>query len=292
MAEATAKQTFGSRSPLPLETPGGTPAVLADQRRLAGAFLIKIEHIRPDPQQPRKIFDPQKQKELVDSVRRLGILQPISVRFMPEEETYFIIAGERRYLAAQTAGLTELPCWVQRPEEKAVLIHQIVENWQRADLHPFDLADALAQLRDTDGYTQKGLAEVTGKPESEISRLLSLLKLDPDVQKQARGDLAGEITRRHLVAIASSNPATQQHVFQIVKEKGLTALETEKLVQEEKQRTVTLDKRGGHTSERFRYKTTKAMIVIQFRRGKVSKADILAALDEARSQAVMEDRQS
>ena len=63
-------------------------------------------------------------------------------------------------------------------------------------------------------------------------------------------------------------------------------------MQEEKQRTVTLDKRGGHTSERFRYKTTKAMIVIQFRRGKVSKADILAALDEARSQAVMEDRQS
>jgi ParB family transcriptional regulator, chromosome partitioning protein len=289
LAEATAKQTFSTKPPLPLESPGGTPSVLADQRRLAGAFLIKIDHIRPDPQQPRKIFDPQKQKELVESVRRLGILQPISVRFIPGEQVYFIIAGERRYQAAHAAGLTELPCWVQRPEEKAVLIHQIVENWQRADLHPFDLADALTQLRDTNGYTQKELAEATGKPESEISRLLSLLRLAPNVQKEARGDLTGEITRRHLIAIASANPATQQQVFQIVKEKGLTALQTEKLVQEEKQRVVALDRRGAHTAERFRFKTTKAMVIVQFRRGKVTKADILAALHEAREQAERED---
>lgn len=291
MAEATAKQTFGSRPPLPLEEPVGTPTVLADQRRLAGAFFIGIDRIRPDPKQPRKILDPQKQKELVESVRRLGILQPISVRFVQSEKLYLIIAGERRFLAAQAAGLTELPCWVQRPEEKAILVHQIVENWQRADLHPFDLADALAQLRDTNGYSQKEMATETGKPESEISRLLSLLKLAPEVQKEARTDLTGEITRRHLIAIASANPATQQRVLQIVRAKGLNALETEKLVQEEKNQAVIFDRRGSHTAERFRFKTTKAMVIIQFRRGSIGKKDILDALGEALAEAAKQATQ-
>lgn len=288
MAEATARQTFASRPPLPLESPGGSPVMLADQRRLSGAFFIKLEHIRPDPQQPRKTLDPKKQRELEDSVRRLGILQPISVRYVAGEEVYLIIAGERRFLAAQAAGLAELPCWVQKPDDEKILVHQIVENWQRADLHPFDLADALAQLRDGNGYTQKQLAEETGKPESEISRLLSLLKLDPDVQRQARGELTGEITRRHLIAIATANPSTQQRVFRLVKEKGLNALETEKLVQDEKQRAVKLDRRGGHTAERFRFKTAKAMVLIQFRRGSVSKKDVLDALGEALAQAAKE----
>src|SRR5207245_4101503 len=124
------------------------------QRRLAGAFLIKLEHIRPDPAQPRKTIDSKRLQELVASVREHGILQPVSVRFVPESSCYFIIAGERRYQAAKEIGLIELPCWVQRPDERQVLVHQVVENWQRADLHPFDLADALAELRDTNEYTQ------------------------------------------------------------------------------------------------------------------------------------------
>jgi ParB family chromosome partitioning protein len=285
VAESTARQTFASRPPLPLEAPGSATAPASEQRRLAGAFFIKLDAIRPDPQQPRKILDPQKQHELVASVKRLGILQPISVRFMPDANVYFVIAGERRYLAAREAGLVELPCWVQRPEEQDVLVHQIVENWQRADLHPFDLADALAQLRASGDCSQKQLAEMTGKPESEISRLLSLLKLDPDVQREARHDLTGEVTRRHLIAIATANPATQQRLFRIVKEKGLTALETEKIVQEEKHRAVALDKRGSQPSERFRYKTTKAMVFVRFRRGSVDKKDVLDALGEALAQA-------
>lgn len=154
-SKADRKVQFASRPPLPLESPGGSPAMLVDQHRLAGAFFITLEHIRPDPQQPRKTLDPKKQRELKDSVRRLGILQPISVRYVANEETYLIIAGERRFLAAQAAGLAEVPCWVQRLKDNEILVHQIVENWQRADLHPFDLADALALLRDGNGYTQK-----------------------------------------------------------------------------------------------------------------------------------------
>src|SRR5207249_2189312 len=158
---------------------------------------------------------------LVTSVREHGVLQPVSVRYMSENSVYLIIAGERRYQAAKEIGLSELPCWVQRPEDKHILVHQIVENWQRADLHPFDLADALAQLRDTNGHSQADLSRLTGKPESEISRILSLLKLEPDVQKEARREIAGDITRRHLIAVASLNPAAQQQVYRAIKEKGL-----------------------------------------------------------------------
>lgn len=258
---------------------------MQDQRRLAGAFNIKIEHIRPDPDQPRKTIDPVGVQQLAASIRQHGILQSISVRFDPGEQTYYIIAGERRYLAAKEASLTEIPCWVQRPEERQVLVHQIVENWQRAELHPFDLADALTRLRDNNDYSQADLARLTGKPESEISRLLSLLKLDPDVQKEARAEQSGEITRRHLIAVATLNPAAQQQVYRTIKEKGFNALETEKLVRDTRIKAVPTDRRGAHQAERIRFKTENAMVLIQFRRGKVIQADILAALDEARQQA-------
>lgn len=255
------------------------------QKRLGGAYLIKIEFVKPDPDQPRKTIDPAKQGQLVDSIRLHGIIQPITVRFMPEQEAYYVITGERRYRAAIEVGLSELPCWVQRPEERDVLARQIVENWQRADLHPFELADALAQLRDTNGYTQAELARATGKPESEISRLLSLLKLPPDVQKEARDDVSGEVTRRHLVAVASANPAAQQQVYRIVKERGLSALETEQFVKDQKSQGVRVDKRGVHRAERVRFKTEDAVVLITFRRRKIGQKDILAALDEARAQA-------
>ena len=258
---------------------------MPEQRRLAGAFLIKLEHIRPDPEQPRKTLDPKRQQELVASVRELGIIQPVSVRFVADLNVYYIIAGERRYQAAKEIGMSELPCWVQRPEVKDILVHQIVENWQRSDLHPFDLADALAEVRDTNEYTQADLARLTGKPESEISRILSLLKLEPDVQKEARRDTAGEITRRHLIAVSTLNPAAQQQVYRVIREKGFTALETEKFVQKSKAQHVRIDHRGARSAERIRFKTTNALVLIQFRRGKVTKEDILAALDEARTQA-------
>src|SRR5207244_3650143 len=106
-----------------------------------------------------------------------------------------IISGERRYQASLGAGLAEVPCWVQTPREQEVLLRQIVENWQRADLHPYDLADALVGLRDAFHLTQKQLAKMTGKPESDISRILSLLKLNAAVQRQARQDKTGTISR-------------------------------------------------------------------------------------------------
>lgn len=140
-ARAFAEQTFGAKPTLPLtEQPANT--IAADQRRLPGAFLIAIERLHPDPNQPRRTHDDNALSELADSIRRLGILQPIAVRLDASIDGYRIISGERRYRAAKAAGLAEVPCWVQTPDEIELLLRQISENWQRSDLHPMDLADS------------------------------------------------------------------------------------------------------------------------------------------------------
>jgi ParB family transcriptional regulator, chromosome partitioning protein len=199
-AAEAAGRAFGEQPSLPLSSDASPSASPEGRHRLVGAFVIDLSRIRPDRAQPRKNLDTEQQRELNASVKRIGILQPITVRFIETENVYQIIAGERRYRAAKEAGFTEIPCWLRTPDEHDILLHQIAENWQRAELHPYDLADALASLRDAYGYSQKELANWTSKPESEISRLLSLLKLNPAVQQAARKDETGSFTKRHLVA--------------------------------------------------------------------------------------------
>jgi ParB family transcriptional regulator, chromosome partitioning protein len=196
---------------------------------------------------------------------------------------YQIISGERRYQAATAAGVVEVPCWVQTPKEEEILVRQIVENWQRSDLQPLELAEALALLRDANGCTQKELADLTGKPESEISRLLSLLKLDPEVQHAARSE-SGGFTKRHLTALAQLPPEDQQEVMVEVQEQHLTALDTERAVREKKARAAGLKTRGAPYGQRLRYLTEKAVVTVTFRRRNVTVDEILTALDEVRQQ--------
>ena len=214
-------------------------------------------------------------------MQELGFLQPIAVRFLVEDDVYQIISGERRYRAAKRAGLAEMPCWVQDPEEEQVLLRQIVENWQRRDLAPLELADALAELRDAGGHSQTELARLTGKPKSEISKLLSLLELDPKVQNPVREGNSG-LTKRHLYAISQVRPGEQPVVAEKVEREGLSAIETEKLVARRKQ---TVRSGRASTATIRRYATKQAIVTVKFRKGDVTAADVLAALDEARSMA-------
>ncbi len=255
------------------------------RRTLGGAFYINIDIIQPDPKQPRKAFDAAALQELTDSIRTHGILQPITVRHLPEQHMYQIITGERRYRAARDAGLTEMPCWEQAPADRDILVRQIVENWQRADLHPFDLADTLVRLRDQENYSPKQLAELTGKPESDISKILSLLKLNPAIQAQCRQDMTGGVSRRHLEALAKLPEQRQIEIHAQVTTGNLTAKDTERLVQrklEEQRGELT---RGAPIGTKRKFVTPKATVVISFRRKSVGIEDVLEALDDAKRQA-------
>ena len=196
------------------------------RRRLHGAFSIDIALIEPDPNQPRKKIDPVHLSELTQSIRRHGILQPISVRFIEESGRYRIVAGECRFTAAKQAGLADMPCWLKTPKDHEILVEQIVENWVRSGLNPFELADSLAILRDANGYTQKMLAEETGKSPGEISKLLSILSLDAEVQSVARSDESGRVAKRHLYALSRLPAPMQTSLLQKVQlvRDGLGAL--------------------------------------------------------------------
>jgi ParB family transcriptional regulator, chromosome partitioning protein len=267
---------------LPLSCGAVSPVgSLEGRRRLGGAFLIDLNRIEPDPDQPRKRFDTAAQRELNASVARLGILQPVTVRFVEGRNVYRIITGQRRFEAAKQANLQQLPCWVQTPKDDEVLLHQIVENWQRADMHPFDLADALARLRDGNGYTQKEIAEQTGKSKGEISKLLSLLSLAPDVQKMARDDLTGGISKRHLYAITRLPVDDQRELIRKVQREGLTTTELDRLAAR-KTRARKHANRNGAFGRTFRFVTSAATVIVTFQKRDVTNADIAEALDEAR----------
>jgi ParB family chromosome partitioning protein len=256
---------------------------LDGRRRLGGAFAIACERIRPDPTQPRRRFDTEAQQELIASVKRLGILQPITVRYVETENVYRIITGQRRYHAVCEAGIAEIPCWVQSPKEDEVLLHQIVENWQRLDMHPYDLADALARLRDANSYSQRDLARETGKSKGEISKLLALLDLDPAVQKVARDDQSGRISRRHLYAIRALPAERQLSLLRRAQQEAMTAIDMEQLAAKETEGPASRGRRGAPVS-RHRYSTSQAIVSLTFRKKDVTTHDILAALDEARLQ--------
>lgn len=283
-AEQAADRTFSTRPSLPLDQDRiANAAALEGRQRLTGAFLIELSRIRPDADQPRRTIPQNAQAELEASIERLGILQPITVRYVENDHVYQVISGERRYQAAKSLGLREIPCWIKTPKGDEILVHQIVENWQRRDLEPLELARALALLRDSTGFNQKQLAEMTGKPQSEISRFLSMMHTDPEVQKQAQDEPAGTFTKRHLVAIARlKDPAQQRNMAEEVREKKLTAIETERQVQDQRARNAGSKTRGAPLTQRFRYTTEKAMVTITFRRRNNAREDVLAALDEVR----------
>lgn len=196
------------------------PARRAEQR-------IPIEQIEPNPNQPRRDFLPEALEELAASIREKGVIQPLIVRKHPSKDGYEIVAGERRWRAAQIAQLHELPVIIRDFTDTEVLEVAIIENIQRADLNPLEEALAYRQLMDRFGHTQEKLAEALSKSRSHIANLLRLLQLPPEVQGWLR---EGKLSAGHARAlITTENPVK---LAQDVIARGLSVRETERLAKE------------------------------------------------------------
>ena len=257
--------------------------------RLRGAYLIELTKVRPDPQQPRREFNDDELKNLTTSVTERGIKQPVRVWFVEAEDIFQIISGERRYRAAVAAGFSELPCIIEdAPKDggvlprREILVDQVVENWQRQDLNPYDLSDALKELRDNHGLSQDEIARLTGKPKSEISRFLAMQRVTPEVQRTIRTDDSGHYSRRHVVAIAQLAPEEQPALTEKIKTENLSAVETEREVSRRKSRDNGQAARGAPVTIR-RFAIGSAKVQITFRKRDVSTSEILALLDRVRS---------
>ena len=191
----------------------------------AGVQMAPIESLRPNPDQPRKIFDRDDLEELAASIRDKGVLQPILVRSHPKEDgVWQIIAGERRWRAAQLARLTEAPIVVKEMDDVAVFEVAIIENVQRADLNPLEEADAYRTLMERFGRTQDAVAGVVGKSRSHVANILRLLQLPEGVLQHVR---TGKLSAGHARAlITAPDPVTLAD--QIVSE-GLNVRQAEAL---------------------------------------------------------------
>ncbi len=160
---------------------------------------IALSLIDPNPDQPRRAFDPQAIEELAASIRQVGLLQPILVE--PAGERYRIIAGERRFRAGMKAGLKTIPCLVKRLTNDERGLAALIENLQREDLNPMEAAGAVRQLMDSAHYTQEQAAEMLGKSRPALANLLRLLQLAPEVQEMLMENLLTEGHGRVLAGI-------------------------------------------------------------------------------------------
>jgi len=188
--------------------------------------MIPVEHIKPNPDQPRRNFTQEHLQELTDSIREKGVIQPLILReIIGSPGSYEIVAGERRWRAAQAAMLHEVPAIVRDYTDTEVLEVAIIENIQRADLNPIEEAAGYRQLMDRFGHTQERIAEALGKSRSHIANLLRLLNLPEDVQGMLRD---GKLSAGHARALITTQAASK--LARDVVAKGLSVRDTEALV--------------------------------------------------------------
>ncbi len=190
---------------------------------------IDIADIQPNPNQPRREFDPEALQELANSIGKLGIIQPITLRKM-ENGKYQIIAGERRWRASQLAGLTKIPAYIVSVEDQGVMEMALVENIQREDLNAIEIALAYQHLAEATGMTQAKISERVGKSRAAVTNYLRLLKLPAQVQIALKNH---EIEMGHARALlAIDSPSQQIKVFKEVQQDQLSVRKVEELVQQ------------------------------------------------------------
>jgi ParB family transcriptional regulator, chromosome partitioning protein len=223
--------------------PGGSPA----ERK--GVMNLGIEEIRPDRAQPRRHFDEAHIDELAESIRSKGVLLPLIVR--RATDGYVLVAGERRWRAAQKAGLRELPVMVREVTDKEAFEIALIENIQREDLNPVEEAEAYKRLIEEHGLTQEELAARVGKERSTVANALRLLRL-PEAIKDAIVD--GQLSMGHARALlAISDEGDLRKAATRVIAENLSVRAVEALVQRLKSKRLPREKRDGHGGAQVRH---------------------------------------
>ena len=188
---------------------------------------VSIHKIQANPNQPRREFEAGAMEELAESIRQIGIIQPITLRKM-EDDTYQIIAGERRWRASQMAGLQTIPAYIRTADDENMMQMALVENIQREDLNAIEIALAYQNLIEQYDLTQDKLSEKVGKNRTTIANYLRLLKLPAQVQVALQNK---EVDQGHARALLGlSQPSLQVKLFNEIKEKGYSVRQVEEMV--------------------------------------------------------------
>ncbi len=208
---------------------------------------VALDQIEANPNQPRREFDPESLQELANSIRELGIVQPITLRQLADGQ-YQIVAGERRWRASQMAGLQTIPAYIRTIDDESVMELALVENIQREDLNAIEIALAYAHLLEKEGMTQERVAERVGKSRVAVTNYLRLLKLPAEVQIAMQKH---EIDMGHARALLSlDSPSLQLKVFRDIQRNGASVRQVEEMVKKLKngEEASLRKKEGGKSS--------------------------------------------
>jgi len=247
--------------------------------------MIPVEKIRPNPDQPRKALGDL--GELVDSIREKGVLEPLLVRFVPRDECYYIISGERRYHAARAAGLREVPCIEKIADDAETLEMALIENIQRKDLTPFEEADGLHRLATQFEYTHEDVARKIGRARSSVTETLSLRTIPDATRKKC---IEGGVVSKSLLLQIARQPTEKkmQEMLHRILQGGLTRDEARR----ERRQEQTIGPRPQPFVFHYQPESESFRLRIQFRKSHVSREElistlreILASLEESRADA-------
>ena len=233
--------------------------------------MIPIDKIRPNPDQPRKQIGDV--RELADSIREKGVLEPLLVRYVPREDMYYIISGERRYHASQSAGLRELPCIEKIADDAETLELALIENLQRKDLTPFEEADGLQRLADQFEYTHDDIAKKIGRARSSVTETMSL-RVIPDEVRRACIE-SGIATKSLLLEVARQpNEKKMYEMVHRIAQGGLTRDEARRARKDDTESAP----RPHPFVFNYQAEDGSFTVRLQFRKSHVSHEELAAAL--------------
>ena len=211
----------------------GLDALIAmDDLKTSGSSSIneiELSKIQPNPEQPRSVFEQEALEELAASIRSMGVIQPITLKEIGEEQ-YLIISGERRYRAALMAGLERIPAYIKTAADEHVVEMALIENIQREDLNSIEIALAYPKLIENYGLTQEQLSERVGKKRTTIANYLRLLKLPAEIQVGLKNKKIDMGHARALVPV--EDPEVQLALYEQIVEQGLSVRNVEEMVRQ------------------------------------------------------------
>ena len=233
--------------------------------------MVPLDKIRPNPDQPRKMLGDL--RELTDSIKEKGVLEPLLVRFMPRDDCYHIISGERRYHASRAAGLREVPCIEKIADDAETLELALIENLQRKDLTPFEEADGLQRLAEHFDYTHDDISRKIAKARSSVTETMSLRVIPEALRKLC---IESGIVSKSLLLQIARQPSEKKMVeaIQRIGQAGLTRDEARRERQEEK----NAGPRPQPFIFNFHPENEAFKLRIQFRKSNVSRTELIDTL--------------
>jgi ParB family chromosome partitioning protein len=227
---------------------------------------VDLTKIIPNPNQPRNDFNEEALQELAASIKSIGLIQPVTLRKL-NEDSYQIIAGERRFRASQMAGLTSIPAYIKTADDDETIEMALIENIQREDLNSIEIALAYQSLIDSHSLTQEQLSERVGKKRTTVTNYLRLLRLPAEVQMGVKDK---KIDMGHARALLTlDDPVAQLSLYNLILEEGLSVRKVEAIVRDFAEGRPLPNMTGAHSSKRTQQqKTTEQLVSDDFEKMK------------------------